>query len=262
MLKMKKNRFIITEWINLEVAVIWLNRTSSRNAYSKDMVEEFIDTLKTLNRNKKIKLCLIRSKGVDFCAGGDIKLMYKQRDLFQGPRKRLENTYKKYIQSLTLLFDSLNYLTISYVQGAAVGAGFGLALSADLCWANPNAYFKLPFFALGLVPADGSFWRLQRRIGFNSAFNILIHGNVVKAEEALMSSIVDCIKNEQDIEESCLNLNQSLKNFSKGDWSKIVRFLKSSKTKSLKNHLKDMRKIQSVLQTKEEYLTAVRKFLK
>lgn len=260
MRRVKKNKFIITEWINPEIAVIWLNRVESRNAYSKAMVTEFINVLQDFNKNKNIKLCLIRSKGVDFCAGGDVKLMSIQKDLFQGPSSILEKNYKKYIQKLTLLFDSLNFLTISYVHGAAVGAGFGLALSTDLCWAGPSAYFKLPFFSLGLVPADGSFWRLQRRVGFNRAIEILVSGKIVKSHEAYTGHIIDAIKIEEEVHDSLLKIDFKL--FSKNEWSKIVGFLRASKNNSLNLHLKDMRKIQSKLQLKDEYLTAVRKFLK
>jgi enoyl-CoA hydratase/carnithine racemase len=87
---------------------------------------------------------------------------------FKGPSKHLEITYKKYIQRLSLTLDKVNYLTIALVNGGAIGAGVGLALACDLFGVYlRNAYFKLPFFNLALVPADGSFWRLAEKIRTN-----------------------------------------------------------------------------------------------
>lgn len=264
---MKKNKLIkdlvLVKWLNSEVAEIWLNRPLARNAYSKDMLEHLISTLIEFKNHKKIKICLIRAKGVDFCAGGDIKSMLVQSDLFEGPSKKLEATYKKYIQRLSLTLDEVNYLTIAVVQGGAIGAGAGLALACDLVWCTQDAYFKLPFFHLALVPADGSFWRLQRKIGHSKAMGMLLRAKPLTSKAAMELGIIDQILGslaQAEITGNLLELKTQL--FTKKDWSQIIFKLRSSANVPLETHLKHMRQLQAKLQLQKQHTQAIRSILK
>lgn len=258
---MKNNKLVLVNWISSEIAEVWLNRAEKRNAYSKEFLTELINTLVSLNKHKFIKVCLIRAKGDDFCAGGDIKSMLAQSDLFEGPRTKLEATYKKFIQKLSLTLDQVRYLTVAVVQGGAIGAGVGLALACDQTWCKEDAYFKLPFFSLALVPADGSFWRLQRRIGYSQSLNLLLKGTKLEAHEALKQGVVNHIVNSDlDITKNLMEFN--IDSFEKNDWSKIVLSLRKTNLVSLDIHLKQMRQIQAKLQLKKNHTEAIKKILK
>lgn len=257
---MKKNDLILIDWINPEIVQVYLNRPEARNAYNKELLTLLIKTLLDLKKHKTLKVCLIRAHGEDFCAGGDIKSMLTQSDLFQGPSKHLEKTYERYIQRLSLTLDNVNYLTIALVNGAAIGAGVGLSLACDLVWGFENAYFKLPFFNLALVPADGSFWRLQQKIGHSRAMSMLLRATKVKSQEAKQLGLLDLIVREIDISTNLLELKSQL--FEKHDWSKIVLKLRESKSISLALHLKHMRQLQSKLQLKKSHAQAISNFLK
>lgn len=260
---MKKNNHIKIHWLSIDTVEVWLDRPKSRNAYSEMMLTELLDVLVHLKKHKKLKICLIRGSGEDFCAGGDLKAMLAQSDLFQGPRKKLSSTYKKYIQKLSLTLNDVNFLTIALVQGGAIGAGVGLALACDLIWCTGNAYFRLPFFNLALVPADGSFWRLEKKIGYTKTLGFLLRDTKINSKQAIELGIIDKLLStfdDKQIRESLAELKTQL--FAKSDWSKIIIMLRTAPHLSLKSHLHQMRAIQSKLQLQKEHLQVVRSIVK
>ena len=79
---------------------------------------------------------------------------------------------------------------IALVDGAAMGAGVGLAAAADLVLATRRASFGLPETLLGLVPAM-VFPVLARRIGMPRARRLALGAEPLSAEEAHRSGLVD-----------------------------------------------------------------------
>ena len=82
---------------------------------------------------------------------------------------------------------------VAAVQGAAVGAGLGLALVADFRVAAPEARFSANFVTLGFHAGFGISYTLPRVIGQQAASLMLLTGRRVKAEEALASGLVDAV---------------------------------------------------------------------
>ena len=80
---------------------------------------------------------------------------------------------------------------VAAVQGAAVGAGLGLALVADFRVAAPQARFSANFVKLGFHPGFGISHTLPRLIGEQKAALMMLTGRRVKAEEALAYGLVD-----------------------------------------------------------------------
>lgn len=79
---------------------------------------------------------------------------------------------------------------IALVDGAALGAGVGLAAAADVVLATPRASFGLPETLLGLIPAM-VFPALARRVGVPRARRLAIGAEPLGAEEALTWGLVD-----------------------------------------------------------------------
>ena len=77
----------------------------------------------------------------------------------------------------------LNKPVIAAVNGMAVGGGFELALSADLILAAEHARFALPEINVGIL-ADAATIKLNRRIPYHVALDLLLTGRWMDAEEA------------------------------------------------------------------------------
>jgi enoyl-CoA hydratase/carnithine racemase len=80
---------------------------------------------------------------------------------------------------------------VAAVQGAAVGGGLGLALSADLRVASPEARFSANFARLGFHQGFGLSVTLPELIGKSAAMELLYTGRRVKGEDALALGLCD-----------------------------------------------------------------------
>ena len=74
--------------------------------------------------------------------------------------------------------------TLLPVNGPAAGAGLGIALSCDLCFASERARFGTAFAKVGFGGDFGTTWQLTRRVGAMKAKELFFLGEVFSAEEA------------------------------------------------------------------------------
>ena len=85
------------------------------------------------------------------------------------------------------------FLSIAAVQGAAVGAGFQLALACDLRLAAHDARFAMREPALGLVPDLGGTGALVDAVGFARAAEICATARWVDSAEAERIGLVQAV---------------------------------------------------------------------
>jgi crotonobetainyl-CoA hydratase len=88
------------------------------------------------------------------------------------------------------LLPNLNKPVIAAVNGLAVGGGLELAMSADLIIATEQARFALPEIKAGTL-ADAATVRLQKRIPYHVAMDMLLTGRWMEADEALRWGLVN-----------------------------------------------------------------------
>jgi enoyl-CoA hydratase/carnithine racemase len=73
---------------------------------------------------------------------------------------------------------------LSFVRGAAIGGGLGLAVCSDFVLADPRAVFATSEVQLGLVPAVISPY-IVRKLGLAQAAPLMLTGRRVQGREAL-----------------------------------------------------------------------------
>ena len=138
------------------VTRLTLNRPEALNALSEEMAAEFAAAVKRVAREKS-KVVLLEGAGKAFCAGGDLAFIEKNR---KRPAASLAPLMRKFYGSF-LSIRGLPQVTISKIQGSAVGAGLCLALAADLRVASDDARLGFNFVRLGLNPGMAA-WPLAR----------------------------------------------------------------------------------------------------
>jgi 2-(1,2-epoxy-1,2-dihydrophenyl)acetyl-CoA isomerase len=124
---------------------------------------------------------VLASDGTHFCGGG--RLTGDAGDLPTGDRNPL------YDQCVRLFHGAIPI--VAAVQGAAVGAGLGLALAADFRVASPSTRFGPTFSRLGLHQGFGTTVTLPRLIGPQRAAELLLTGRKVHGDEALAIGLCD-----------------------------------------------------------------------
>ena len=80
---------------------------------------------------------------------------------------------------------------IAAVNGAAVGAGFNIALAADVIVASEKAVFSQIFTRLGLAPDLGGLHLLTQVVGLNKAKELCFTAKKISAAEALALGIAN-----------------------------------------------------------------------
>jgi 2-(1,2-epoxy-1,2-dihydrophenyl)acetyl-CoA isomerase len=97
----------------------------------------------------------------------------------------VRDTYNPVVDLLT----SMQTPVIAAVNGPAVGAGMGLALSCDAVVMAEDAFFSCAFSKVGLVPDTGTSLALVRALGYAKAFEAAASARRIDAGEALAAGL-------------------------------------------------------------------------
>ena len=163
------------------VATVEIDRPP-HNHVSVELMSELADALEALDADKDCWAVVLCSAGKNFCAGADLAGGKLNPD--QSPTLN-----PLYVQAVRLF--STRKPIVAAVQGAAVGAGLGLAVVADFRIAAPDARFAANFVKIGFHPGFGLTHSLPRLIGLQRASLMFLTGRRIKAQEALAWGLVD-----------------------------------------------------------------------
>ena len=156
-------------------------------------------------QSSNVRAILLSSTGKNFCAGADFSKGGVGSDDPQDigdsdiePVKKFErDTNAFYYQALRII--NCNLPIVCLIQGAAVGAGLGLALAADYRIGTENAKFSAPFVKLGIHPGFGLTYLLPKLIGHANATDMLLTGRRVLAKEGLSMGLLNRIVSQDQL---------------------------------------------------------------
>ena len=179
--------------IKQHLAYVEINRPPN-NFFDANLIQQIADAYESLDEEDECRVILLKSEGKNFCAGAN----------FGQDEDMLDKSvpYKKLYAQAVRLFRTRKPV-IAIVQGAAIGGGLGLALSADFRVACHEARFAANFAKLGFHPGFGSSITLPRVVGVQKAMDMLFTARRVTGEEAFKIGLADkfCSK-EKIIEEA------------------------------------------------------------
>jgi 2-(1,2-epoxy-1,2-dihydrophenyl)acetyl-CoA isomerase len=166
-------------------AVVTLDDRTSRNALTAPMREGLAQALAQVKADRDIRAVVLTGVNGVFCAGGDLRGIAAAAGLeSDGWRARMHAAHAIFRELLTL-----DKPLIAAVDGAAYGAGFSLALTADFVLATPRARFSMVFMRIGVVPDCGATYMLPRVVGAQRARELMLSAREVGAQEALSLGI-------------------------------------------------------------------------
>lgn len=158
-------------------AVIKLNDPKRRNILSADLSAQLSAAVAAANADPDVNAIVITGAAPAFCAGADLGDL---RAAAEGRTGAIHAVYRSFMDVAQSPLP-----TIAAVNGAAVGAGFNLALACDLRIASDESIFDTRFLNIGLHPGGGHGWMLVRAVGWAEASRLLLFGRTVRGEEAL-----------------------------------------------------------------------------
>ena len=238
------------------VATLVLNRPAASNALSPSMREALTEAVVRIEADRSIRAVVLTGAGGSFSAGGDVKELARPESAEPEARLVRMRAYHRLIQSLA----QLDRPVIAAVNGAAYGAGFGLALLADFIVASERARFCMAFQRVGLVPDFGATYTLPRAVGLPRARELFYTAREIDASEAQRLGLVLEVVAASRLAERSLELAQALARASQAGLSMTKRALGASLTSDLATMLEMESTAQAVAvstASAREALTAV-----
>jgi enoyl-CoA hydratase/carnithine racemase len=172
------------------VALLEIRRPPHNHA-SAEMLRELADHLTQLDADPAVRCTVLAAEGRVFCAGADFSGGAQDPGAFYVQAMRLFRTAKPMVAA---------------VQGAAIGAGLGLALAADFRVGCAHARFSANFNRLGFHPGFGLSATLPRLVGPQQAALLLYTGRRIGGEEALRIGLIDELVAEDRVRAGALAL--------------------------------------------------------
>jgi enoyl-CoA hydratase/carnithine racemase len=191
----------ISARVDGHVALLEMDRPPN-NFVSVDLMRALADALEDVDADRALRVSVLMSAGKAFCAGADLASPTGVGG--QG----MAGINPLYEQAVRLF--SVKKPIVAAVQGAAVGAGLGLALVADFRVAAPEARFTANFVKLGFHPGFGITHTLPRVIGMQRAQLMCLTGRRIKAEEALVWGLIDVVAPLEGLRDAALALAREL----------------------------------------------------
>lgn len=183
------------------VRLLRLNRPAKKNALNDALGWAIVQAVEDAARDDDVWVIAITGAGDAFCSGLD--LSSSASDVRPSPFSRQDE-----------LLDDLGWVgrfpvvmrercdkpVVAGVNGVAVGAGFSLAMAADVRIASAKARFLAGYARAGTSPDGGLTWTLSQSIGYEQALRVLLEGEMIAAEDALARGIVSEIAPHDDFD--------------------------------------------------------------
>lgn len=163
------------------IATITLNRPALANSMDMAMGKELLAVAKICEQERNIRAVILTGAGNFFSAGGDLKAFAGFGDAIGEKLQELTD----YLHAAISIFLRMPAPLIVAVNGAAVGAGFSLAMAGDFVLASENAKFAMAYTSAGLSPDGGASYFLPRMVGLRRAQQLMINNRKLTAAEAL-----------------------------------------------------------------------------
>jgi len=174
------------------IGIITLNNPPENYLYEPEFVP--LDTLKRWTSSPDLKGILIHGKGKHFSAGGDLSRMYEMiRDEIDLEKKvEAGETLLRYLTDLSLPL-------VAAIHGICFGGGLELALACHIRIAGEHSLFACPESTHNLMPGMGGTFRLPSTIGDAAALKMMLSGDMINAEEALLLKLIDYIVPKEEV---------------------------------------------------------------
>lgn len=168
-------------------AIVTIHRPEALNALNRAVLEELQTLFQALKSQERIRSIVITGSGEKaFVAGADVKeileLSYEDAVSFSQQGQRLFDFIAGYSKPV-----------IAAINGYALGGGCELAMACHIRFASTTAKLGLPEINLGLIPGYGGTQRLAQLIGATKAYELILTGEHISAEEALRLGLVNHI---------------------------------------------------------------------
>lgn len=197
------------------VAVLTFNRPDRRNALSNSIYRGFETALPMIAKDPEIRVLMITGAGGAFCAGGDVKGMNERNNAAAsgGAVASVEDRIadlRARQRSVSLALQKLPQPVVAALPGAAAGAGFSIAMAADLRIAAERAILVTAFSGVGGSGDFGGSWFLTRLLGSAKAKELYFLSPRLSAAQSHELGLVNAVLPDDGFDEAAIDYCQTL----------------------------------------------------
>lgn len=237
------------------VAIVTFNRPEALNATNDTLYRELSGLIDDIAANEAVGCVVLTGAGRGFCAGADVKSMKPETDPL-ARRKRHRWILADVLRPLVLLEKPV----VAAVNGAAVGAGFNIALAADIIVASEAAVFSQIFTRLALVPDLGGLYLLTRVVGLNKAKELCFTAKKVSAAEGQVLGFVNHVVAADQLMTEAMKLATAIASGPPTALAMIKNLLNKSSNATLEQMLEYESFAQTVAYSTPEHAEGVKAF--
>ena len=184
------------------VTTVTLDRPESKNACTGDMWVALGATFRHVAYSGA-RAVVLTGAGGDFCAGADLGGGGGGSGGAGGnPARTNQLDAMRVLGDVVLAVHDCPIPVIAKVDGVCVGAGFGLALAADLTWCSDRARFSAIFAKRGLSLDFGTSWLLRQRVGVHTAKQLAFTAEMVSGDRALELGFVNAVTPAAELDDA------------------------------------------------------------
>ena len=208
--------FVLQDRPRRDIALVTLNRPERMNSMAFDVMVPLKRVFEELRNDNSARVVVLTGAGRGFSSGADHKSAGAVPNVDGLTRPTYALRSMELLDDVILALRRLHQPVIAAVNGAAIGGGLCLALAADIRVAAFGAYFRAAGINNGLTASElGLSYLLPRAIGSSRAFEIMLTGRDVDAEEAERIGLVSCQVPDDDLLEVCYDMAERIAAFSR-----------------------------------------------
>lgn len=207
--------FVTVEKPRPHITLITLNRPERMNAMAFDVMVPFKEALEEVSFDNDTRVVVITGAGDGFCAGADLEDP-GWLDIFDGLTvPGIARRAMRVLDDVVKAIANMHQPVIGAINGAAIGGGFCLSMATDIRVVSEQAYFRPAGINNGLTSAElGLSYLLPRAVGTSRAFDIMLTGRDVSAQEALQIGMVSKVVAREVLLEECFHIAERISGFS------------------------------------------------
>ncbi|MUL84525.1 MULTISPECIES: enoyl-CoA hydratase [unclassified Mycolicibacterium] len=211
-----QNEFVLVDRPRPDVALVTLNRPERMNSMAFDVMVPLKGVLEELRYDNSVRVVVLTGAGRGFSSGADHKSAGSVPHVAGLTRPTYALRSMEILDDVILALRRLHQPVIAAVNGAAIGGGLCLALACDIRVAAEGAYFRAAGINNGLTASElGLSYLLPRAIGSSRAFEIMLTGRDVDAQEASRIGLVSSVVAEEALLDTCYTMADRMAVFSR-----------------------------------------------
>jgi enoyl-CoA hydratase len=207
---------VLVEYPRPQIALITLNRPERMNSMAFDVMVPLKAALEEITYDNAVRVVVLTGAGRGFSSGADHKSAGEVPHVDGLTRPTYALRSMQILDDVILALRRMHQPVIAAVNGAAIGGGLCLALAADIRVASSGAYFRAAGINNGLTASElGLSYLLPRAIGSSRAFEIMLTGRDIDAEEAERIGLVSRQVPDEQLLETCYAIAERIAAFSR-----------------------------------------------